>query len=407
MLDTPSAQIPSAQALCTLVGSLLAVAILLPGTAPAQTPNATIENGGGTPRLQSFYDGGLLAPGIVDPSAPNDSIPAEGAGTRLMWYPAKAAIRAGRVGFFKDGTQWNAEKVGSYSVAFGVDTKANGFIATAMGERTTASGANATAMGDGTIASGGAATAMGAATTASAGQSTAMGRSTTASSNNTTAMGLGTEAATFRSLSLGECNSANQSSDGTLLAVGNGSYDVENDACSSTSDAFTVDEGGSATASSHDTFSDRRLKTSVRPLGDVLGALRQITPVRFRFKDERTHPSGEQIGLIAQEVQNKFPELVNEGADGMLSLAYPKLTAVLLKGFQEQHAQIETQHAQIDSLTRRVEQLAEVEQEVAALRTELQRASSATAGWTGPLSSLFLAALLGGLVGAGLLWRWG
>src|SRR6056297_788060 len=101
---------------------LLSFCILLVGTAYGQTPTTTIQNGGADTRLQLNYDGGLLVPGTFGPTTPADSIPAAGAGTRLMWYPAKAAFRAGRVGLFKDGTQWNATKVGDYSVAFGVDT---------------------------------------------------------------------------------------------------------------------------------------------------------------------------------------------------------------------------------------------------------------------------------------------
>jgi hypothetical protein len=161
-----------------------------------------------------------------------------------MWYPAKAAFRAGRVGDDKDGTQWDAAKVGDYSAAFGVDTKASGFVATAMGDETTASGFADTAMGSNTTASGGQATAMGNETIASGGHATAMGNGTTASGLNATAMGNGTTADTDNSLSLGECNSINTTNDGTLLAVGNGSYDFNSDDCSSTSDVLVLDQNG-------------------------------------------------------------------------------------------------------------------------------------------------------------------
>lgn len=50
------------------------------------------------------------------------AIPAQGAGTRMMWYPEKAAFRAGRV----NGDQWDASKVGIYSVAMGLDNVAAG-----------------------------------------------------------------------------------------------------------------------------------------------------------------------------------------------------------------------------------------------------------------------------------------
>lgn len=45
-----------------------------------------------------------------------------GAGTRMIWYPRKAAFRAGSI----NGTQWDDANVGSYSVAFGQNNKASG-----------------------------------------------------------------------------------------------------------------------------------------------------------------------------------------------------------------------------------------------------------------------------------------
>jgi hypothetical protein len=353
-------------------------------------------------------DDGLLATGTVG----SGSIPTSGAGTRMMWYPEKAAFRAGRVGLNKDGTQWDAAKVGDYSVAFGLDTKASGFAATAMGEETTASGPQATAMGTATTASGTDATAMGQETTASGlfatsmgllttasgRQATAMGQETTASGISATAMGDGTTAATDRSLSIGECNDANNTSArfGTLLAVGNGSYDFTSESCTSTSDALVLDDRGNLTVSSQNTFSDRRLKTAVEPLaGDVLAKLADLRPVRYEFKDQQTHPAGEQLGLIAQDVQKEFPELVSKGSGGMLSLAYPKLTAVLLKGLQEQQATI-------DSLKQRVRQVEALQKRVARLEARAS-GGSIVAGLPG---QGLLAVLIGlGGLGAGLLWR--
>ena len=42
-------------------------------------------------------------------------IPVEGAGTRMMWYPDKAAFRAGTV----TGDLWNDSNIGDYSIAGG------------------------------------------------------------------------------------------------------------------------------------------------------------------------------------------------------------------------------------------------------------------------------------------------
>jgi len=86
------------------------------------------------------------------------AVPTSGAGVRLMWYPAKAAFRAGAV----DGLQWDDQFIGNYSTAFGNSTRATGANSTAMGLNTVASGHFSTAMGAGTTASGNHSTAMGA-----------------------------------------------------------------------------------------------------------------------------------------------------------------------------------------------------------------------------------------------------
>jgi hypothetical protein len=391
-----------------LCGGLLAL-LALPAT--AQTPAATIEDDGGTVVLESYADGALLAPGTFG----TGTIPTTGAGTRMMWHPAKAAFRAGRVfdntAEFEgdDGrTYWDAGNIGDYSVALNKNTRASGEAATAMGEGTRASDLGATAMGEGTQATAPTATAMGDGAIASVFASTAMGFGTEANATTSTVMGRGTVTETPNSLSIGECNDANNVSatGSTLLAVGNGAYDQNTGSCISTSDALVLDDTGTLTVSSQNTFSDRRLKTKIDPLNDgVLRKLDEIRPVRYQFKNQETHPSGEQVGLIAQDVRKEFPEIVSEGAGGMLSLAYPKLTAVLLKGLQEQQTQIDRQRATIDSLKQRVRNIEEVQTRLARLEAQVQDRSVGAGVLGGGASTFGFGLLLGGLLGAGLLWR--
>lgn len=391
----------SLAALTGIMGLLL-VAGGGPRIASAQTPTTTIQNGNGDTRLELNYDGGLYVPGTFDPVAPADSIPAEGAGTRLMWYPAKAAFRAGRVGLNSEGTQWDASNVGQHSTAFGVNTKASSFAATAVGWNTTASEFNATAMGWNTTASGDQATAMGRNTTASGSQATAMGRGTIASGFNATAMGQNTTAASDNSLSIGRYNSANTSSDLTLLVAGNGGS-------GSPSNALVLKQDGDLEISGTLTeSSDRRLKTDIKPLETgTLQKLEQIRPVRYEFTDQTTHPNGPQMGLIAQDVRKEFPSLVSTGTNGMLSLTYSKFTAVLLKGLQEQQDQINTQKSQIADLRAENDamkaQQKDLKERLAAL--EAQSGGSILAGSVSISGFLLALMALGGLLGTGLLWR--
>ncbi len=88
-------------------------------------------------RLQA--DGGFLAGGTF----PNGTIPASGPGVRLMWTPAKAAIRAGRV----TDTAWDDAGIGAESAAFNRGTQATGLGSFAVNDRTRAVGASSAAFG--------------------------------------------------------------------------------------------------------------------------------------------------------------------------------------------------------------------------------------------------------------------
>ncbi|UCH83146.1 MAG: tail fiber domain-containing protein [Candidatus Latescibacterota bacterium] len=108
-----------------------------------------------------------------------------GAGTKLMWIPARSAFRVGKA----SGSEWDWDNIGGYSIAMGYQTTASGFFSTAMGLLTVASGYHSTAMGHFTTASGYRSTAMGYETTAAGWYSTAMGDGTKADSYGSTAIG--------------------------------------------------------------------------------------------------------------------------------------------------------------------------------------------------------------------------
>ena len=108
--------------------------------------------------------------------------PITGAGTRLMWYPAKAAIRAGGV----SGVEWNETNIGQYSTAFGRNTIASGQYSTSFGVGSTVTGhGGATALGSNNVVSGNAATGIGFAVTAQSYGSLVIGRYNTIAGNPT------------------------------------------------------------------------------------------------------------------------------------------------------------------------------------------------------------------------------
>src|SRR5687767_2134518 len=104
--------------------------LMVPVVASAQTPDSALAvSSGGQGLFRVNVDAGALWGGTYDGDIDGDNVPAEGAGTRMMWYPNKAAFRAGQV----NGTQWDAANIGEWSVAIGQNARASGSNSTAFG----------------------------------------------------------------------------------------------------------------------------------------------------------------------------------------------------------------------------------------------------------------------------------
>jgi hypothetical protein len=343
------------------------------------------------------------------------SIPLEGAGTRMMWYPAKGAFRAGRV----NSDHWNAANIGDGSTAMGYNTTASGFGSTAMGESTTASGLDSTAMGWAataggdystamgfeTIASGSVSTAMGASSTASAEGATAMGSATIASGLVSTALGVSTEAESYAETVIGSFDTnyipewaAYWDPDDRLFVIGNGETE------GTRSDAMVVLKNGNTgigdsnpintlevvgsinttdclkvdgVSIAGDCPSDLRLKKKVTPLKNSLGKLSQLNPVHWEWRVDRKDILGESdhgVGLVAQDVEKVMPHLVTEGADGYKRIRYDlELQMHMLAAIKELKAENEklrgelersksSQQLQIEKLTQKIQAMEQKEQ---------------------------------------------
>ena len=218
----------------------------------------------------------------------------------------------------------------------------------------TASGSLSTAMGNTTIASGFASTTMGQLTTASGNYSTAMGESTLASGSLSTAMGFNTTASDYASLVIGQWNLAGStttnspteySTDNTAFVIGNGT------GSESRSDALVVKFNGDATlAGNLNINSDARLKANIVSLGGTLTKLLQIDGKSYTMKKDDSEK--QKIGLLAQDIEKVFPELVSE-SHGIKSVNYQGLVPVLINALKEQQNEIEIlkqQQSEIDEL---------------------------------------------------------
>ena len=136
-----------------------------------------------TAGLHITNDDGVLFEGVFG----TGTIPKEGIGNRMMWFPKKAAFRVGAI--VNPTNAWDEINIGDYSYASGLNTKASGYGATALGNSTEAAGSFSIAMGSSTNATGGTSTAMGSQTNALGTSSTAMGHSSDAVGSYSIAMG--------------------------------------------------------------------------------------------------------------------------------------------------------------------------------------------------------------------------
>lgn len=102
------------------------------------------------------------------------------------------------------------------------------------------------------------------------------------------------------------------------------------------------------------TTSDLKLKTNVTELQDSLSKILQLRGVRYDLKTEKNIKlgMGKNIGVIAQELEKQYPELVETDKSGTKAVAYDKMTAVLLQAIKEQQRQIDTLKKEVENLKR-------------------------------------------------------
>lgn len=91
------------------------------------------------------------------------------------------------------------------------------------------------------------------------------------------------------------------------------------------------------------TYSSRALKTNIRPLEPVLSSILSLQPSRFVWNAQApAYKVGqEDIGLIAEDVEALFPELVVRDDRNVAAVNYPKLVPLLLRSIQELAAKVD------------------------------------------------------------------
>jgi len=111
------------------------------------------------------------------------------------------------------------------------------------------------------------------------------------------------------------------------------------------SPSMTLDVDGNMTiAGTLTQNSDARLKENIKPIESALDKVKQMQGVEFNKINNDT----KEIGVIAQDIEKVLPELVLEDKEGIKSVAYGNITAVLIEAIKEQQKQIEKLKQQLN-----------------------------------------------------------
>jgi hypothetical protein len=284
---------------------------------------------------------------------------------------------------------------GTYSTAIGKSTEASNSYSTALGYFTNATGIGSTAMGYYSVASGFSTTALGNSSTASGDYSTALGLGAISRGYAGTAIGMfnnpifgvaQTITNDFTPLFMvGNGNDYNNRSNammvrkdgnvgiGTDLPTANlhikhasgGGLILENASdnnkwriysASGDNNLTFYNNAGSEVADIDDvtgTFnaiSDSRLKKNIESMQPVLPLLMKLNPTYYQFNWQQPNEQ-RQIGLLAQQAHQLFPELVSYSKEkDLYKMNYAGFSTVAIKAIQEQQLLIEKQQQQIDEL---------------------------------------------------------
>lgn len=103
--------------------------------------------------------------------------------------------------------------------------------------------------------------------------------------------------------------------------------------------------------------SDKRQKSDIEDMGYGLSTVMKMRPVTYLWKDKPER--GRKVGLIAQDMLEILPEVVDVGEDDdkTLGINYAELTPVLVKAIQDQQKEIESQNERIAKLEKALEKL--------------------------------------------------
>ncbi len=353
-----------------MFGIMIAGSAAAPREAAAQSDILLRLRSGSPPgdRMRVDSAGGLIAIGTLGIGI----IPATGCGFRMMWYPFKAAFRAGSPGSCPTAaTQWDDANTGFYSWAGGNATQASAFGTFAFGDGTIVSGVDGAGFGSSNTVSGTAGFSAGASNHCTGFGCTVIGFTNTGSGQGSVAIGYRVTADADYAVALGHRASANghsgvmmmgdESTTDSIQAVANnefaaryaGGYRFRTNATLTTGCNLPAGSGVFSCSSSRD------LKENFRQVDgeDLLKSLRAIPVTRWNYIGEQE--GVQHIGPVAQD----WFKYLNLGTDdksiGMLDEGGVAIAAAqaLDKRTEDLKSELKAKDDKIASLEARIARL--------------------------------------------------
>ena len=128
----------------------------------------------------------------------------------------------------------------------------------------------------------------------------------------------------------------------STIQLGNSGSTTHNNNVSITNGNLTVNGDGSFTGDVVAySSSDKRLKDNVKPIENALNKVIAIGGYEFDWNDNQDTYEGHDVGVIAQEVEEVLPEVVETRKDGYKAVKYEKMVPLLIEAIKDQQKQIE------------------------------------------------------------------
>ena len=103
-------------------------------------------------------------------------------------------------------------------------------------------------------------------------------------------------------------------------------------------------------------LSDKKFKDNVLIIPNALEKILKIRGVSFDWNDKQKVYSGKDVGVIAQEIEEVLPEVVETRKTGK-AVKYEKIVPLLIEGIKDQQSQIEDLKKLIEELSSTINKL--------------------------------------------------